>query len=38
MANLLATFDLKPVTDSDGNEVPPRFELTVGLSRYVHIL
>ncbi|KAF4634650.1 hypothetical protein G7Y89_g3439 [Cudoniella acicularis] len=32
MAHLLATFDLKPIKDSDGNEIPPRFELTVGLS------
>jgi cytochrome P450 len=33
MATLLATFDLRPVIDADGKEIPPRFELTVGLSR-----
>jgi cytochrome P450 len=33
MSTLLATFDLKPAVDSEGTEIPPLFELTVGLSR-----
>lgn len=35
MSTMLSTFDLKPMVDEDGKEIPPVVELTVGLSRYV---
>ena len=33
MSTLLATFKLKPTVGPDGKEIPPKCELTVGLSR-----
>lgn len=35
MSTMLSTFELKPEVGADGIEIPPLFELTVGLSRYV---
>jgi cytochrome P450 len=35
ISTMLATFDLKPVIGPNGEEIPPHFGLTNGLSRYV---
>ncbi len=38
MSTLLSTFELRPLKGPDGKEIPPKCQLTVGLSRYADVL